>query len=247
MQDRLWTASTLAVGLALGGFFDGVLLHQILQWHHLLSLVPGITDLRQQILWDGYFHGAMYVLAILGMAGLWRARRRAPSGIVLTGWLLMGFGLWHGIDAVLSHWVLGIHRIKVDSDVPLLWDLGWLAIFGLFPLGMGWMLARRGGGRGRGQPPLLPVALLCLVMAALSLRPPPDMPLTAVVFRAGLSAQQVTAVLDQAGATLVWAEPDMGVVLVDMDPGERLALYRRGALLVSGSGLPAGCFAWSRV
>ena len=29
------------LGMALGGFFDGILLHQVLQWHHFLSLVPG--------------------------------------------------------------------------------------------------------------------------------------------------------------------------------------------------------------
>lgn len=25
------------LGFALGGFFDGILLHQVLQWHHLLD------------------------------------------------------------------------------------------------------------------------------------------------------------------------------------------------------------------
>src|SRR4051794_15960674 len=36
------------VGLAMGGFFDGILLHQVLQWHHLLSLVdsPVVRDVR---------------------------------------------------------------------------------------------------------------------------------------------------------------------------------------------------------
>ncbi|WP_426000432.1 DUF2243 domain-containing protein [Caulobacter sp. DWR1-3-2b1] len=29
------------LAVALCGFFDGILLDQILQWHHLLSLVPG--------------------------------------------------------------------------------------------------------------------------------------------------------------------------------------------------------------
>jgi Predicted membrane protein len=32
-----------ALGFGLGGFFDGILLHQILQWHHLLS---GIEEAR---------------------------------------------------------------------------------------------------------------------------------------------------------------------------------------------------------
>ena len=58
----------LLLGFALGGFFDGILLHQILQWHHLLSLVPGVASLEAQVLWDGLFHLLMYVLAV---AGLW--------------------------------------------------------------------------------------------------------------------------------------------------------------------------------
>nr|WP_314623119.1 DUF2243 domain-containing protein [uncultured Noviherbaspirillum sp.] len=39
------------IGIALGGFFDGILLHQVLQWHHLLSLVdsPVLRDIRAQI------------------------------------------------------------------------------------------------------------------------------------------------------------------------------------------------------
>ncbi len=27
----------LLVGLGLGGFFDGIVLHQLLQWHHMLG------------------------------------------------------------------------------------------------------------------------------------------------------------------------------------------------------------------
>ena len=36
------------LGFALGGFIDGILLHQVLQWHHLLSLVEGegLRDIR---------------------------------------------------------------------------------------------------------------------------------------------------------------------------------------------------------
>src|SRR3954452_6378266 len=35
----LWGGAIL--GFAFGGFLDGILLHQVLQWHHFLSLVPG--------------------------------------------------------------------------------------------------------------------------------------------------------------------------------------------------------------
>ncbi|MGE0776348.1 MAG: DUF2243 domain-containing protein [Sphingomonadaceae bacterium] len=64
----------ILLGFAFGGFFDGILLRQILQWHHLLSLVPGVLSLRAQILWDGYFHALMYVLAGVALWRIWRFR-----------------------------------------------------------------------------------------------------------------------------------------------------------------------------
>ena len=66
------------LGFALGGFFDGILLHQILQWHHLLSGLESrgrpFADLRFQILADGYFHILMYVVAAIALWLMWRAR-----------------------------------------------------------------------------------------------------------------------------------------------------------------------------
>ena len=50
----------------------------------------------------------------------------------------------------------------------------------------------------------------------------------------------------EAGARIVWADPKMAVVLVDVDPGKRWGFYARGAMMVSGSGVPAGCFDFSR-
>lgn len=51
--------------------------------------------------------------------------------------------------------------------------------------------------------------------------------------------------ISAADAGLAWTSPDMSVVVLDMPSGKRIQLFRHGALLVSGSGLPNGCFAWS--
>src|SRR5690606_3371962 len=69
-----WAGYTL--GFAMGGFFDGILLHQILQWHHLLSAIEtgAFGDLRAQVVADGAFHALMYVVAIAGLVLLYRAR-----------------------------------------------------------------------------------------------------------------------------------------------------------------------------
>ncbi len=33
------TIAGIFLGLGLGGFFDGIILHQVLQWHHLFTSV----------------------------------------------------------------------------------------------------------------------------------------------------------------------------------------------------------------
>jgi uncharacterized membrane protein len=253
MLKSPWVLWGAVLGFALGGFFDGILLHQILQWHHLLSLVPGLADLRVQVLWDGYFHALMYLVALAGLWGLWRARRRAMiqglalNGAPLAGALLVGFGVWHVIDGILSHWILGIHRIKLDSPSPLAWDLFWLAVFGLAPLAIGRVLLQRRVSRPGG-----PVAVVWLLAAltgsagAWALREPPGQRFTTVVFAPGASPAQVFDALDSAGARLVWSDRSMGVVVVAVRRERRWDFYRHGALLVGGTALAAGCSSWSR-
>lgn len=70
--------------------------------------------------------------------------------------------------------------------------------------------------------------------------------LTAVVFREGVTGAQVRARLSAAGATIVWQDPWDGIAIVDLPEGAGWRLYREGAILVTGSGLPIGCFGWSR-
>ncbi|WP_439533730.1 DUF2243 domain-containing protein [Polymorphobacter sp.] len=248
MRISAWTGWGVLLGVALGGFFDGILLHQILQWHHLLSLVPGAGDLRMQVIWDGWFHALMYGLAGLGLWGLWRVQRSGEtgSGRGLAAALLAGVGLWHVVDSILSHWVLGIHRIRIDSPNPLAWDIGWFLAFGIVPLLWGWWLAR---GRGTGPAGVMLLAALTIGAAGAggwALQPPADQRFVTVAFRPGMEAPQVLAALAESEARLVWTDRAMGVVVVDMAPERRWDLYLRGAMLVSGSGLPAGCFDWSR-
>src|SRR5690606_5675784 len=142
--SRGYTGAALALGFGLGGFFDGILLHQILQWHHLLSGVEEARlDIRLLIMADGAFHAVMYVISAIGLWLLWRSRQEfaqpgADRHAVIVA--LVGFGVWHIIDGVLSHWVLGIHRIRDDVDSPLLWDVGWLVVFGILPILWAWRL-----------------------------------------------------------------------------------------------------------
>jgi uncharacterized membrane protein len=243
------------VGFALGGFFDGILLHQILQWHHLLSTFdPG--DIRFQVAADGYFHAAMYVVAVVGLWLLWSAQRRreAYTGRRLLGVILIGFGTWHALDAVLSHWLLGIHRIRMDSEVPVVWDLLWLGIFGFIPLAIGLLLWERGnsgGGRERRVPrALVPVLLTMFVLGsgAQALRPPAGSNFTTVLFMPGTTPPKVFAAIGAVDGELVWSDPSGELVVIRMTDGQSgWKLFRRGAILVGGAGLPAGCLNYLRM
>jgi uncharacterized membrane protein len=96
-------AGAAILGFAFGGFFDGILLHQVLQWHHFLSLVDAssLTDIRNQILADGLFHIAVFLLALAGIVMLWR-RGQLPADRQLLGWAALGFGVWQFADVVWS-------------------------------------------------------------------------------------------------------------------------------------------------
>ncbi|ANY83288.1 hypothetical protein BB934_32110 (plasmid) [Microvirga ossetica] len=237
------------LGFALGGFFDGILLHQILQWHHLLSAINSM-DIRFQVAADGYFHAFMYVIAVAGLWLLWASRKAPdrPAGRLLLATILIGFGAWHVVDAVLSHWVLGIHRIRMDSGSPLIWDLLWFGIFGVMPLVIGWLRNgtddddRMQVSRSATVVRLL-AGLLVIGAGAQALRPAPDNGFTTVLFAPGISQERIFRGIGAVDGRVAWTDGTGELVVIRIAAGQsRHALFRHGAILVSGAGFPAGCF-----
>ena len=142
----------ILLGLGLGGFFDGIVLHQLLQWHHLVTSAgyppDSVENLKVNTLWDGLFHALTYVFVALGLAVLWRAARRAHlrwSSKLLIGTLLMGFGLFNLVEGTVSHQILGIHHVNETAprEQWIYWDMGFLA-WGAAMLVGGWLLLRAG-------------------------------------------------------------------------------------------------------
>lgn len=152
-HDRSFpTSAGILFGLGLGGFFDGIVLHQILQWHHMLTSAgfPATTvdNIRINTFWDGLFHASTYVFVVLGLVQLWRSARRAHlwwSARLLIGTMLMGFGIFNVVEGIVDHHLLGIHH--VNETVPrsqwLYWDIGFLIWGAAMWLG-GWALFRQG-------------------------------------------------------------------------------------------------------
>lgn len=155
-QERTFPVSAgIFLGLGLGGFFDGIVLHQLLQWHHMLTSAgyppDSIHNLQVNTFWDGLFHASTYIFVVLGVALLWRAARRRHlrwSNKLLAGTMLLGFGIFNLVEGAINHHLLGIHH--VNETVPraqwTYWDLGFLA-WGAVMLVVGWMLLRIGQAR----------------------------------------------------------------------------------------------------
>jgi len=154
-QYKRLAQAGVVLGLGLGGFFDGIVFHQILQWHHMLSAHadPAIAgNLQLNVMIDGLFHAATYLFTIIGIALLWRAwthPETAASGRALGGAVILGWGLFNLVEGLINHQLLGIHHVRPDGPGSvLLWDLGFLLWGVLFVVG-GYALVRSHDTRPR--------------------------------------------------------------------------------------------------
>jgi len=143
-------------GLGLGGFVDGIVLHQILQWHHMVSDTEGnsmtsLAGLEVNTRADGFFHVATWLL-VLGASivtlAQWRQGRLAPSWSFHFGGVLAGWGIFNVVEGLIDHQLLGAHHVRDDLGGPLSWDIGFLVFGGLLVVG-GWLLQKRGGSHLR--------------------------------------------------------------------------------------------------
>lgn len=137
----------ILLGAGLGGFVDGILFHQLLQWHNMLSSVRPPTNLismKVNMLWDGIFHALVWLLTLIGLFRLWGAARRGLLGEeTMSSWigtLLIGWGLFNAVEGMIDHFILGIHHVHPGQD-ELAWDVGFVAL-GLFSLGIGMAMVR---------------------------------------------------------------------------------------------------------
>jgi uncharacterized membrane protein len=149
----------ILLGVGLGGFVDGILLHQVLQWHHMLSSTDTdtigvryydphtVTGLRMNTVWDGLFHVVCWLSVLAGLAILYsrvtQRRRAVWSSRVLWGWVVAGWGLFNLVEGIIDHQILGIHHVR-GGPRQVWWDIGFL-VLGAVLVAAGHLLQRTGG------------------------------------------------------------------------------------------------------
>lgn len=144
----LIAAATL-LGIGMGGFVDGILFHQLLQLHNMLS-APGyypktvddpqqlVVNLEVNMFWDGLFHVFTWGMTLAGIVALWRAGQRPEVPWFtrsMVGGLALGWGLFNLVEGLINHHILHIHHVTETAN-HLIWDLAFLAS-GLALMGVG--------------------------------------------------------------------------------------------------------------
>jgi uncharacterized membrane protein len=139
------------LGVGLGGFLDGIFLHQIFQLHNMVSgryFPDTLANEQLNMFWDGIFHLFTWGATALGLALLWRTAQleRSPLNTkVFVGSMALGWGLFNIVEGIINHLVIGLHHVveRAVGPAELFWDLAFLAS-GLALMGIGIGMIRRG-------------------------------------------------------------------------------------------------------
>lgn len=127
------TAAATVLGIGIGGFIDGIVFHQILQWHEMISnKIPPVTYITKSVnmFWDGIFHAFTLMVTLTGVILLWKLLKRKEidhSGNFFAGGLISGFGLFNLLEGIADHQVLKLHNVREVTPDKQAWNLGFLA------------------------------------------------------------------------------------------------------------------------
>jgi uncharacterized membrane protein len=125
-RRKLLDQGSIWLGIGLLGAFDGVVFHQLLQWHSVYM----DTHRHGQIVSDGLFHAFTVFALVTAAMLLWRAGH--PSDIVrgkrlLLGGVLIGGGGFNLVEGLVNHQILQIHHVREGVPNVLTYDLAFLA------------------------------------------------------------------------------------------------------------------------
>ena len=140
INDKPLITSGIFLGIGLGGFVDGILFHQLLQTHNMLSAKrpkDSIANIEINMFWDGLFHSLTWTMTVIGLALLWRAGARSDVpwvGKTFVGAIFLGWGLFNFVEGIIDHHVLNLHHVIERFGVSA-YDYAFLASGVIFIVG----------------------------------------------------------------------------------------------------------------
>lgn len=151
MDIRPLRTAGILLGIGMGGFVDGILFHQIFQFHNMLSnryFPDTLVNEQINMFWDGIFHAFTWTATALGLAFFYRvaeARRVPLDRNVFLGSMLLGWGAFNLVEGIIDHHLLGLHHVvqRATGTTRLLFDLAFL-FSGIVLIGVGEWMIRRG-------------------------------------------------------------------------------------------------------
>lgn len=108
-------------GLGLVAFFDEVVFHQLLHWHHFYD--KSTTNVG--LISDGLFHAFSWFATICSLFMF--AHLKRIKSLYFRRWLggvLVGVGLFQLYDGTVQHKVMKLHQIRYNVNL-LPYDLTW--------------------------------------------------------------------------------------------------------------------------
>ena len=131
-------------GIAVAGFVDETVFHQLLHWHKFYDRSTTEVGLVS----DGIFHAFSFFAAVTGLFLL--AELRSRREVVWPRWAgaaLVGAGAFQFYDGIIQHKLMRLHQIRYEVDL-LPYDLTWIAV-AVALVGAGVVLLVRTRGRAR--------------------------------------------------------------------------------------------------
>jgi uncharacterized membrane protein len=141
------TTASIVLGIGFGGFVDGILFHQILQVHEMLSNKIATTSYigkSVNMFWDGIFHAFCLIVSIVGLILLWKLMLRNDvdrSGNLLAAGLLFGWGIFNLVEGIIDHQLLKLHNVIEYANNHTVANYAFLAI-SVAMIIIGWILVR---------------------------------------------------------------------------------------------------------
>lgn len=129
-----------ALGVGLGAFVDGMVLHMV------LGLFPTLN-----VVWNRLLDLLAWFATAVGIVLLWRGglQGAAPSPRQLAGGILAGFALFNLVEGLIDRHLLGLDRLR-SAPAAMPWTVGvLLASALLLAIGIAVARGRRDAGMDR--------------------------------------------------------------------------------------------------